>query len=205
MRPWQYNTIVMRGTRQVSAQAREATCARLLLMSTSRASAPAVAALCCTHLRGWKPLSERITLPVVKARLLSGGAGAGTGEGGETKSGIVDVQGGKVSDVDRQEGHLVWAERAKNIVAAHRRFQLTTYNRLPENHNDQESIHTDTQMQSVTGLLHKEKNFLAILLRRDIASHQQHKDNVSKMATASVAIGHLEPGRIPQKSTATSY
>ena len=172
------------------SQAREVTRAFLpLLSSQSRGSAPAVPAL-CAQLRSWTPLQTPRAVP---ARRLSGGAGAGAGEGGGKKAGMVDVQGGKVSDADRQEGHLVWAERAKNIVAAHRRFQLTTYNRLPEDHNDQESIHTDTQRQPVTGFLHKEKNYLAILLRSDLASHQQHKENVGRMATASVAIGHLDP------------
>jgi hypothetical protein len=106
---------------------------------------------------------------------------------------MVDVQVRKVEDNSRAEGHLVWAERVKNIVAAHRRFQLTTYNRLPEDHNDQSSIHTDSQRTAVTGLLHKEKQNLAILLRSDQPSHQQHKDNVSRMASASVAVGHLDP------------
>lgn len=128
------------------------------------------------------------------ARMLSSVPGkGGDGGGGGAKAGIVDVQGGKVEDTSRAEGHLVWAERVKNIVAAHRRFQLTTYNRLPEDHNDQASIHTDSQRTAVTGLFHKEKQSLAILLRSDVPSHQQHKDNVSRMASASVAIGHLDP------------
>ena len=128
------------------------------------------------------------------ARRLSGAPGAPEGgEGGGAKSGMVDVQGGKVEDTSRAEGHLVWAERVKNIVAAHRRFQLTTYNRLPEDHNDQSSIHTDSQRTAVTGLLHKEKQNLVILLRNNQPSHQQHKDNVSRMASASVAVGHLDP------------
>jgi len=129
-------------------------------------------------------------------RLLSGiadGGHDGAGAGGSKKSGMVDVQGGKVEDENRVEGHLVWAERAKNIVTAHRRFQLTTYKRLPDDNKDQESIHTDTTKNPVTGYLHKEKNTLAILLRNDLPSHQQHKDNVSRMATSSVAIGHLDP------------
>jgi len=129
-------------------------------------------------------------------RLLSGvadGGHDGAGVGGGKKSGMVDVQGGKVEDENRVEGHLVWAERAKNIVTAHRRFQLTTYNRLPDDNKDQESIHTDTTKNPVTGYLHKEKNMLAILLRNDLPSHQQHKDNVSRMATSSVAIGHMDP------------
>jgi hypothetical protein len=42
--------------------------------------------------------------------------GEGDGGGG-AKSGMVDVQGGKVADTGRAEGHLVWAERVKNIVA----------------------------------------------------------------------------------------
>ena len=125
-------------------------------------------------------------------RLLSGAPGEGGGGGG-AKSGMVDVQGGKVEDTSRAEGHLVWAERVKNIVAAHRRFQLTTYNRLPEDHNDQSSIHTDSQRTAVTGLLHKEKQNLVILLRNNQPSHQQHKDNASRMASASVAVGHLDP------------
>ena len=112
---------------------------------------------------------------------------------GGGQQGMVDVQGGKIEDDSRAEGHLIWAERAKNIVAAHRRFQLTTYNRLPEDHNDQDSIHTDTQRAPVTGFLHKERNCLVIMLHSDTPSHQKHAENVSKIATASVSVGHLDP------------
>ena len=136
----------------------------------------------------------RVPIATSQWRALSGVMGGGTtGSGDGQKPGMVDVQGGKLADTSRAEGHLVWAERAKNLVAAHRRFQLTTYNRLPEDHNDEESIHTDTQLTPVTGMLHKEKNVLAILLRNDVPGHAKHKDNVSRIATASVAIGHLDP------------
>jgi hypothetical protein len=111
----------------------------------------------------------------------------------QSAAGMVDVQGGKVADDSRAEGHLVWAERAKNIVAAHRRFQLTTYNRLPDDHNDKESIHTDTQRTPVTGFLHKDRNCLAVMLHSDVPSHQKHAENVANIANASVSVGHLDP------------
>jgi hypothetical protein len=143
--------------------------------------------VCCRPLA---PTPSRLSI----GRCMSGGAGGAEAGGGDhKKTGMVDVEGGKVEDDSRAEGHLVWAERAKNIVAAHRRFQLTTYNRLPEDHNDRDSIHTDTQRSPVTGFWHKEKGNMAILLHRDVVPHQQHKENVNRMSTASLAIGHLDP------------
>lgn len=45
----------------------------------------------------------------------------------------------------------------------------------------------------MTGFWHKDRNCLAVMLQSDLPSHQKHAENVSKIATASVSIGHLDP------------
>ena len=166
-------------------------------LTGGRQAAPVIK---CGKLRSprmlWPPRPASWCHDAIPSRLLSGSGGEAGKGNGDKKGGMVDVQGGKVEDTSRAEGHLVWAERAKNIVAAHRRFQLTTYNRLPNDLNDEDSIHTDTSKTAVHGLLHKEQCNLAILLRSDVPGHQKHKDNVSKLASASVAIGHLDPVKL---------
>ena len=97
----------------------------------------------------------------IPSRLLSGSGGEAGKGNGDKKGGMVDVQGGKVEDTSRAEGHLVWAERAKNIVAAHRRFQLTTYNRLPNDLNDEDTVFVDVLPGAGPGFKASEAAFSA--------------------------------------------
>ena len=186
------------------AAAKATAAARTVLLRGNAMRCPAVAlggartefhprGLCVSRvvLRKMAPARERPS----RARQMSGTSASGGGEGAAT-GGLVDVEGGKVEDESHAEGHLAWAERAKNIVCAHRRFQLTTYNRLPQDQHDTASVHTDTVRSPVTGFWHKDRGNLALLLRNDTPGHRQHADNASRMATASVAVGHLDPVRL---------
>ena len=53
---------------------------------------------------------------------------------------MVDVTGGQIGEQKPEEGKLYVAERAKNLVASNRKFQLVTYVRVPEDGKDRGAL-----------------------------------------------------------------
>jgi hypothetical protein len=105
---------------------------------------------------------------------------------------IQDVTGGKVGEDTPEEGKLFVAERAKNLLFANKRFQLSTYNRIPEDQSDAQSVHSSLKYP-VYGVMHKGSSRPVIFLRSDHDSDKQHIINVSKLASASLLTGHIDP------------
>jgi hypothetical protein len=105
---------------------------------------------------------------------------------------IHDVTGGKIGEEKPEEGKLFIAERAKNLLIANSRFQLSTYNRLPEDQSDAQSVHTSARYP-VQGAFHKSSGRPVIFLRRNIESEIKHIENVSRLSSASIVTGHIDP------------
>jgi hypothetical protein len=108
---------------------------------------------------------------------------------------IVDVQGGQLSEAKPEEGQLPFAERAKNIIVAAKRFQLVTYNKLPGTKDNTDAVFSDPNLP-VRGAYHAESNTIAVLLREQNPSEKKHMENVAKIANASLGAGHIDPPKL---------
>ena len=105
---------------------------------------------------------------------------------------IHDVTGGKIGEEAPEEGKLFIAERAKNLLIANRRFQLSSYGRLPEDRTDGHSIHSSVR-DPVHGAFHHPSCRPVIFLRRSNEYEKRHIENVSKLSSASILTGHIDP------------
>eukprot|EP00960_Hanusia_phi_P033303 750394-Hanusia_phi.AAC.1 len=124
----------------------------------------------------WSALKDR--------RLFSGSAGK-----------IIDVDGDKPVEPKQAEGHLTYSERAKNLLFANKRYQLQSYRRVPEGQHDGSSVFSEPRTPVIGKWDSSSRNFV-LFLEKCKASHVQHWDNVSKIASASVATGHIDPPRL---------
>ena len=113
------------------------------------------------------------------------------------ESKILDVQGGEIGNAKREPGKLFVAERALNILAAHHRFHLSSYNRVPEDGGDAKSVHGNPRVP-VFGKFDKTTSQIFVFLREDNESDALHIENVLRLSNSSIMVGHLDPpGLIP--------
>ncbi|EKX40404.1 hypothetical protein GUITHDRAFT_142726 [Guillardia theta CCMP2712] len=143
-------------------------------------------------LNSWRSVRPRLTSGHLT---LSSRWGAVSDKLFSSSAKIIDVDGDKPIEPKQAEGHLIYPERAKNLLFANKRFQVQSYQRLPDDKNDGSSIFSDPN-SPVMGKWDNASRSLIMFLEKNKTSHMKHWENISKIASASVATGHIDPPRL---------